>query len=284
MDPRADDRATIAALRRGEHAAFTALVRLHQPAFLRLARAWVHDSASAAEVVQEAWLTALESLDRFEGRSTLRTWLYGVVLNVARAHGRARRRMVPMSALVAEETTDGPTVEPERFLADGRWAGHWSAFPTPFPSPDGAFEQERLRFQLEEAIARLPPVQQQVIVLCDVEGLTGRPGACAQQAANWARPCPRQQRLRALPTSPRLQRNPKRDRNMTNEKAQARARFSHPYASSVASTPPTELRGASCALRPLAQKYQTLELRCARTPVPVASRNAGQFRISSGIQ
>jgi RNA polymerase sigma-70 factor (ECF subfamily) len=173
MDARAADLATIAALRRGEHTAFTALVRLHQPAFLRLARAWVHDSAAAAEVVQEAWLLALESLDSFEGRSTLRTWLYGVVLNVARGHARARRRMVPMSALVAEETSEGPTVEAERFQAEGRWAGHWAVFPTPFPTPDGALEQERLRAMLEEAIAGLPPVQQQVIVLCDVEGLTG---------------------------------------------------------------------------------------------------------------
>jgi RNA polymerase sigma-70 factor (ECF subfamily) len=73
MDPRATDLATIAALRRGEHAAFTALVRLHQPALLRLARAWVRDSASASEVVQQAWLTALESLVTFEGRSSLRT-------------------------------------------------------------------------------------------------------------------------------------------------------------------------------------------------------------------
>ncbi|HEX3854166.1 MAG TPA: sigma-70 family RNA polymerase sigma factor [Polyangiaceae bacterium] len=173
MDPRAADVETIAALRRGEHAAFTALVRLHQPAFLRLARGWVRDSASAAEVVQDAWLTALESLDGFEGRSTLRTWLYGVVLNVARVHARARRRTVPMSALVEEETAEGPSVDPERFQSEGRWVGHWGVFPTPFPAPDGALEQERLRALLEEAIAELPPVQQQVMVLCDVEGLTG---------------------------------------------------------------------------------------------------------------
>jgi RNA polymerase sigma-70 factor, ECF subfamily len=173
MDPRATDLATIAALRRGEHAAFTALVRLHQPALLRLARAWVRDSASASEVVQQAWLTALESLVAFEGRSSLRTWLYGVLLNVARAHVRAQKRLVPLSALVAEEALEGPTVEPERFLVGGEWAGHWAVWPTPFPAPDIAFEQERLRGLLEEAIGTLPPVQQQVMVLCDVEGLTG---------------------------------------------------------------------------------------------------------------
>ncbi len=173
MDARAEDLATIAALLRGEDAAFTALVRQHQPAFLRLARAWVHDPSAAAEVVQEAWLAALESLTAFEGRSSLRTWLYGIVLNVARTHARARRRMVPMSSLVAEEAGSGPTVEPERFHAEGNWAGHWAIFPTAFPSPELAFEQERLRGLLEQAVATLPPVQQQVLVLCDVEGLTG---------------------------------------------------------------------------------------------------------------
>jgi RNA polymerase sigma-70 factor (ECF subfamily) len=172
-NPRPAELAEVAALRRGEHAAFTALVARHQPAFLRLARAWVHDSAAAAEVVQAAWLTALESLDQFQGRSALRTWLYGIVINVARAHARARRRQVPLSVLVAEEAVDGPTVEPERFLPDGEWAGHWAASPEPFPSPDDELERERLRALLEEAIHSLPPVQQHVIVLCDVEGLTG---------------------------------------------------------------------------------------------------------------
>jgi RNA polymerase sigma-70 factor (ECF subfamily) len=174
MHDNAADLALVAALQRGEHAAFTALVRQHQPAFLRLARGWVHDTAAAAEVVQEAWLTALESLARFEGRSSLRTWLYGVVINVARAHARARRRTVPLSALVAEEAIDGPSVEPERFQTEGGWVGHWAAFLTPFPTPDSALEQERLRALLEQAMGSLPPVQQQVMLLCDVEGLTGQ--------------------------------------------------------------------------------------------------------------
>jgi RNA polymerase sigma-70 factor (ECF subfamily) len=170
-----DDATVVAALRRGDEAAFTSLVRRHQPAFLRIARVWVRDAAAAAEVVQDAWLTALEGLDRFEGRSALRTWLYGIVVNVARAHGRAERRMVPISALLADEIGEAaPSVEGARFHSeDHQWAGHWVDMPAPFPSADQELERRELRSALEDAIASLPVMQRQVIVLCDVEGFTG---------------------------------------------------------------------------------------------------------------
>ena len=175
MDAAANDRALVAALRRGDEAAYVSLVSLYQASLLRIARVWVRDTDAADEVVQKMWLVALESLTRFEGRSSLRTWLCGILINVARAHVRSTLRMIPMSSIDDQETGDAASsVEPERFQPEGhRWAGHWVESPTPFPSPDSALERAKLRTLLESSIAQLPQVQQQILVLCDIEGLTG---------------------------------------------------------------------------------------------------------------
>ncbi len=175
MDALAADAATVAALRRGDNAAFTALVKRHQPSFLRIARVWVRDATTAAEVVQAAWLAALESIDRFEGRSSLRTWLYGILVNVARTHaragaargadvvaggrrGRSRRTFGRPGPLLPRRTPVGRPLD-----GDARAVSR----------PDRSIERRELRGLLEAAIAELPVLQQQIIVLCDVEGLTG---------------------------------------------------------------------------------------------------------------
>jgi RNA polymerase sigma-70 factor (ECF subfamily) len=175
MDDRATDLATIAALRAGDEAVFARVVAQRHQAFLRIARAWVRNDASAEEVVQETWLAVLEALPRFEGRSSLLTWLYGILVNIARSHARSEGRTLAMSSLVAEETSEAaPSVEPERFQPKGsRWEGHWTSLPIAFPPPDKALERRELRSILEATVAKLPPIQQQILVLCDVEGLTG---------------------------------------------------------------------------------------------------------------
>jgi RNA polymerase sigma-70 factor, ECF subfamily len=160
------------ALRRGDERAFVKLVDRHGASMLRVARLYVRDRAVAEEVVQEAWLGALRGIDRFEGRSSFRTWLFRIVTNVAKTRAGREARSLPFSALVADDAEkDAPSVPPERFRgANDRWAGHWATPPEAWARP----EQELLSTETREMIARaielLPAGQRLVITLRDVEG------------------------------------------------------------------------------------------------------------------
>jgi RNA polymerase sigma-70 factor (ECF subfamily) len=173
----AEDLAVVAAIRAGDEAAFLALVTANQGGFLRLARVWCGDAAVAEEVVQETWMTVLAELAQYEGRSSLKTFACGILHNLARARRRAEAHTVPMSALADEEE---PAVDPGRFRPPGhRWEGHWATPPTPWPpTPESEVARQELRARLEAAIADLPPAQREVVILCDVEGLSGDE-ACA---------------------------------------------------------------------------------------------------------
>src|SRR5215213_4529445 len=124
----------VAALRRGDEAAFVELVRLYGPSLLRLARTFVRDKAVAEEVVQETWLAVLNGIDRFEGRSSLKTWIFQILSNRAKTRAVRERRSAPFSSLAA-------AVDAERFRPEGeRWGGHWAAAPGDW----GALPEERL--------------------------------------------------------------------------------------------------------------------------------------------
>jgi RNA polymerase sigma-70 factor (ECF subfamily) len=168
-----DDTHVIAAIRGGDEAAFVAFAAAHQASLRRLARLWTKSDALADEVVQEAWVTLLEGVGRFEGRSSLKTFLCGTVINIARARARKEGRTVPMSSFAPEG--DEPSVDPSRFAGDDvPWVGHWCRPPRPFPDdPEGSTLRAELRAQLEQAILDLPEPQRTVLVLRDVEGLSG---------------------------------------------------------------------------------------------------------------
>ena len=163
-----DDDVLIGALRRGDERAFAQLVDLWSSAMLRVALAHAGNRTIAEEVVQDAWLTVLRSLDRFERRSTLRTWVLGIVINIARARYRAERRMVPLPP-----DDGGPTVEPSRFLpADHpRWPHHWAVEPLPWRTPEDELLAGECRTIINDAIAQLPPAQREVLVLRDLDGM-----------------------------------------------------------------------------------------------------------------
>lgn len=169
MDDDSDD-ALLAALRAGDAETFEAVVRAWSPGLLRAARTYVGTEASAQEAVQETWLAVLAGLDRFEGRSRLRTWVYGILANVARRRGVQEHRSLPLSALAG----DGPVVDPSRFRGPGEeWAGHWrdEAIPERF-GPEASLLGAELREMLLAALETLPERQRQVVVLRDVEGFS----------------------------------------------------------------------------------------------------------------
>ena len=176
---REDDAALLAALRAGDERAFERLVDRHQAALVRVARQYVPTQEIAEDVAQEAWLGLLRGLDSFEGRSSLRTYLFRIVMNLARTRGVREARSAPFSSLV-RDGEDGPSVEPERFISfPERGAGHWAS---PIRPWSGSAEQIALSAEavaeVYAAIEQLPENQRRVVTLRDVEGF-GADEVCA---------------------------------------------------------------------------------------------------------
>ena len=168
-----DEGALVEALRRGDERAFADLVRRHRAAMLAVAGMYVRDRAVAEEVVQETWLAVLNGIDRFEGRSTLKTWIFRILANRARTRAVREGRTVPFSALGGEDGRAEPAVDPARFLdaAHSRSPGHWAAPPQRWDElPEERLAARETLALVREAIETLPPTQRTVIALRDVEG------------------------------------------------------------------------------------------------------------------
>ncbi|WP_043660380.1 sigma-70 family RNA polymerase sigma factor [Nocardia thailandica] len=161
----------VADLRNGVESSFALVVDAWSGSMLRLARSFVSTHASAEEVVQEAWLAVLQGIDRFEGRSSLKTWVYRILVNLAKKRGVKEHRIVPFAVLIAED--EGPSVDPARFRPPGDpYPGHWVAGgkPQPWPEPGSAAEQAETGRVLAAAVAALPARQRAVLTLRDIEG------------------------------------------------------------------------------------------------------------------
>jgi RNA polymerase sigma-70 factor (ECF subfamily) len=148
-------------LRNGDEQAFVILVARYQQPLLRLARSMVSSEAVAEEIVQDTWVGVVRGIDRFEGRSSLKTWLFRILINRARSAGAKEYSNTPMDSLHA--------VDPSRFDPNGQWADPVERWTDEIAD---RLDAEKLMPILESAMQDLPPRQRQVVILRDVEGLS----------------------------------------------------------------------------------------------------------------
>ena len=161
MATAASDQDLVERLRAGDDSAFAELVRRYQRLMLRVARGYVRSDAIAEEVVQEAWIAVLRGIERFEGRSSFKTWLLRIVANRAMTQGAKEARSIPVE----------PSVSADQFVPEGEpGAGAWSTPPEPWP--EDRLLAEETRAVIEQAIDELPGLQRAVVSMRDVEGLS----------------------------------------------------------------------------------------------------------------
>src|SRR3954447_16498389 len=192
VDP---DEELLRRLRTGDERAFVALVERYQSLMLRVAQTYVRTPSFAEEVVQETWIGVLDGLDRFEGRSTLKTWLFRILTNRAKTRGEREARCTPFSC-IAGVVEDEDAVDADRFLPPdhSRWPGHWAAAPSDWERlPDERLLGRETIDCIRVAVDDLPARQREVIVLRDIEGWSagGVGSALDVRGANRRPPPPR---------------------------------------------------------------------------------------------
>ena len=166
-----DESDLVARLRGGDEEAFEALVSKYHGSLLRLAMSFVSERSAAEEVVQETWLGVIRGLSSFEGRSSLKTWIFRILTNQAQTRGKREARSIPFSALKdpQSESDYEPAVDPSRFTARGMWAEppqRWTN-----AAPEELLARQETMDLIQRAIAELPPNQRAVVALHDVEGV-----------------------------------------------------------------------------------------------------------------
>jgi RNA polymerase sigma-70 factor, ECF subfamily len=174
MPPRSpvDDQELVERARGGDEDAFALLVRGYSPMLMRLARMYVPTDALAEDVVQETWVAVVRGLERFEGRSSFKTWLFRILVNRAKTRGVREHRSIPFASVSGssdEDGDEGPTVDPARFTSEGAWT---SAPADWRDDPETALDSAEALRVAREAIAELPERQKIVITLRDLEGLS----------------------------------------------------------------------------------------------------------------
>jgi RNA polymerase sigma-70 factor (ECF subfamily) len=168
-----EDRRIVKALQAGDEKVFMELVESLGPSMLRVAQLFVRSRAVAEEVVQEAWLGVLSGIGRFEGRSSLKTWIFRILTNIAKTRSEREGRSVPFSSLGGDDLESGESsVEPDRFLPDGdRWAGHWASSPRRFDAqPEGRLLSGETMGIVQRVVETLPEVQRAVLTMRDIAG------------------------------------------------------------------------------------------------------------------
>jgi RNA polymerase sigma-70 factor (ECF subfamily) len=177
-----DERQLLDALIQGDETAFSTLVDRYHASMLRVSTLYVADEAVAEDVVQETWLDVLQGLKRFEGRSSLKTWIFRILSNNAKTRGKRESRSVPFSSFDDYGLeTDEPAVEHQRFLPEDHpnWPGHWAVPPQPWNrTMEELALMKELMAHVEAAINGLPPSQRAVITVRDIEGYS------AEEACN----------------------------------------------------------------------------------------------------
>ncbi len=163
-------------LKNGDEGAFNQVVNQHHGALIRMAMGYVADREVAEEVVQDTWMAVIEGLNRFEGRSSLRTWIFGIMIHKAKDRGVREKRHTTFSAFESYDDDNDEAVDPSRFQQSGEWAGHWAFPPQPWDdqTPEKLLASQQAVNAMNQAIEALPATLKEVLILRDVEGVEAK--------------------------------------------------------------------------------------------------------------